>query len=413
MKRLFVFLATLAVLTALIASPASAEGGPVSRSFIGDDALFKGEDSVDLNDGAADRLRDVIRRAQQAHPGSQCPIDVDLTVRAASTVAGALLPDPLFSTALAQARSDKIVPILEGIGPTVRINPKAEVGLVSMVTISAQSAVDKEPPNLRTNSTPPKGSKVQPRQQIVVTMTARDDANRWQSGIKTVTLVADSEGDRLIAGPTYAREPAGCTDAPREREVRATYEVPPDPPPIVRLTATAMDHVNLTDKDVGEFPTGEWYGTITWTNVVANSRGRATTTANADLALNPDGSGGLTGRLVGSHTVVAQHGCSSRTATAATIQADLVGSYTPGRDAMAIRATDKQTTPMQIEVLCPGAPPRVTSQHADYYEFYQRALRGLRPTADGGFSSSDDQERPCEGGTCTTRISLTLRRVRN
>ena len=46
---------------------------------------------------------------------------------------------------------------------------------------------------------------------------------------------------------------------------------------------------------------------------------------------------------------------------------------------MAIRASNKRTTPMQIEVLCPGAPPRVTSHHADYYEFYERALRGLRP----------------------------------
>jgi hypothetical protein len=401
MKRLLVIFVALAAgallgIGALVPAAVAEQGQELLLD------VFKDDDTVDPTPGAFQRLADAVRNTQRP---DRCPLGELKIVQPRG--------DPSFYPHLAAARRDTLLAQLDRRGLNVAgrlftvIDDQSRLGKFDATFTAAR---DDKPPILRTTSNPPKGSKVDPRQRIVVRMAARDDADRWQTGIKTVRLVADSDGGRDVA-PTPIHYDA-CSD-PNEKRVEATYVVPPNPPPIVRLTATAMDHVNLTDKDVGEFPTGEWYGRMTWTHVVANSRGTATTTANADLALNPDRSGGLTGRLVGSHTVVAQHGCSSRTATAATIEANLVGSYTPGRDAMAIRASDKRTTPMQIEVLCPGAPPRVTSHHADYYEFYERALRGLRPTADGGFSSSDDQERPCEGGTCTTRISLTLRRASN
>ena len=76
---------------------------------------------------------------------------------------------------------------------------------------------------------------------VALRMAARDDADRWQTGIKTIHLVADSEGGRFIAAENY--EP--CAE-PLEKRVQATYAVPADPPPIVRLTALTQDHVGLT-----------------------------------------------------------------------------------------------------------------------------------------------------------------------
>jgi len=59
--------------------------------------------------------------------------------------------------------------------------------------------------------------------QIKVTMVARDDAEprAWQTGIKTIQLVAESEGGRFIASENY--EP--CVEPP-ERTVEAIYVVP-------------------------------------------------------------------------------------------------------------------------------------------------------------------------------------------
>ncbi len=148
---------------------------------------------------------------------------------------------------------------LQGAGPC----PVGEVLL---------PGADKKPPTLDTNWAPIGGTAVKPGDQIKVTMVARDDPNPRPSGIKTIQLVADSEDGRLVASENY--EP--CSEG--ERRVEATYTVPANPPPVVRLTALAEDHAGLMDTDVGEFPTSVepgdtadsepdnrtdyWYGTI-------------------------------------------------------------------------------------------------------------------------------------------------------
>jgi hypothetical protein len=122
--------------------------------------------------------------------------------------------------------------------------------------------LDRAKPKLATTTVPPNGTKVKAGDQIKVTMVARDDAEPrdWQTGIKTIQLVADSEDGRFIASENYE----ACTE-PAERRVVATYTVPQNPPPIVRLSALAEDHVRLMDTDAAEFPTGDWYGTFGWT----------------------------------------------------------------------------------------------------------------------------------------------------
>jgi hypothetical protein len=94
-------------------------------------------------------------------------------------------------------------------------------------------------------------------------MTARDDTTRWQTGTRTIELFADSEGGRLVASQIYPPHLPTCEGQPEPRTLRAVYRVPDEPPPIVRLRAVTKDHAGHQDFDVGEFPTGDWYGSIT------------------------------------------------------------------------------------------------------------------------------------------------------
>lgn len=330
-------LAALAALSSIIPpGPSVAQHGPTKSSqAIAADLLFAGPESVDMRAGpgaGTSWLVDFVKKAQAS--GSQCPLDVNVTVMYGPKDAKDLQNrtyDPLLSQALAAARRDVLTGILEGFGPSVRVTANVTKGIVNLVMVDARSAQDKEKPKLKTNSKPPKGTKVQPGQQIVVTLTARDDANQWQSGIKTVTLVADSEGNQLIAGPTYPpHSVAGCTGTPPVREVRATYTVPANPPPVVRLTATAMDHVGLTDSDVGEFPTGDFYGTFTQ---VSFTVGRDVFRTRADIVLNHDGKGNLTGTMTGQqeHVDYSTGSCSFRMVQPNRFRVSLIGSRNEAR----------------------------------------------------------------------------------
>ena len=196
---------------AAFGSAALAQGG--TTQSIAADLVFAAPDSLDFKQGGADRLLD----------------------------AAALL--------------DAITQLLNGLGPSVRVTAKSAGGTVSAVIINAQTAQDKEPPKLDTNSVPPKGTTVKAGDTIKATMIARDHANLWQSGIKTIQIVAESEGGRFIASENFERAPPGCTALPSERRVEATYVVPSNPPPIVRLATLAEDHAGLMETDLGEFPT--------------------------------------------------------------------------------------------------------------------------------------------------------------
>jgi hypothetical protein len=369
MKRSFVVFAALAALglctTGLIVpfGSSAAQQGTKSSQSIAADLLFAGPESADFRAGAGagtSWLVNFVQKAQQAQgTASKCPIDVDVSVMAglhpdyAKATAAQRRDIELVAGALHPARRDAIAGVLEGFGPSVRVNVNVTKGLARMVTISAQTAKDKEKPKLDTTSKPPKGTRVKAGQEIVVTMKARDDANAWQSGIKTVTLVADSEGDALIAGPTYPPAPAGCTGTPPEREVTATYKVPPNPPPIVRLTATAMDHVGLTDSDIGEFPTGDFYGTF-------RSESASRYFTRADIVLNHDGKGNLTGTMIGQQRTDFSWDngrCFQRTIRPNNFRIALVGSYTEVQKGSTLKVFFKEIEETKIleETWCKGS----------------------------------------------------------
>lgn len=257
MKHAFTAFAVL-VLSALMSGSALSQSG--QQSFAADLEIFNGRDSMDFRDGAADNLRNVVQQAQQAD--GQCPIEVDVSVYAYSTPPGAINPDQLFSSALAQARSDAIKTLLQGLGPSVAINTKGQAGLVNMVYMTAKPAnSDREPPSLSVTWTPPKGTIVKAGDRIKADATARDDANRFQTGVAEIEFLVLPQ-NQLFGFQQWPQRPMRCEDVPPAHHTSQDYVVPNNPPPVIRLAVRAKDFAGHDVYQLAEFPTGKWHGRI-------------------------------------------------------------------------------------------------------------------------------------------------------
>jgi hypothetical protein len=214
-------------------------------------------------------------------------------------------------------------------------------------------------------------------------MAARDDGDprHWQTGIKTIQLVAESEEGRFVASESY--EP--CADAPPD-PVEATYTVPSDPPPIVRLAALAEDHAGHMDTDEAEFPTGDWYGTLEWSMRVQGQEGWTRFFGHAELALSADHQGKLTGSMLGTASMEGQdHVCPPlRTIEPTVGRARLTGLYTPGADSMSIAVEQVETVAQGQLSACMGVQiPAPTGEFA-----VMPHTDKLERRADGSFHAS-------------------------
>ena len=376
--------------------------------------LFDGPDSVDLNPDAIRRLADMIRKAQT--PGG-CPLG-RLKIRVAEG-------DLLFQQSLMIARRGALLARLHQMGVPVagRLVVETEMfggreGHDAVYEVPS----DRTPPKLDTDSVPRKGSKVKAGDKITVTMVARDDADRWQTGIKTIQLVAESEDGRFVASENYE----ACAE-PKEKRVVATYEVPANPPPIVRLTALAEDHAGLMDTDAAEFPTqGDWYGRIEWsihgkedTSRRPNeNRSEFKSDGYADLTVTYDGQGNLTGTLLGSQKVETDwwgypHGSGEvciGSAPPTQVRARVIGSYTPGRNSLSLQLVDIEA---QIIVPWSGGGPNLNCSGEkspfDNGPPLFAVVRSLQPVGDGTYRAEITSTGPIH----TSRYSMTLRPVGN
>jgi hypothetical protein len=97
-----------------------------------------------------------------------------------------------------------------------------------------------------------------------------------------------------------------------------------------------------------------WQGTFGWTHTCEGGGNRDETHGIADLKLDDDGRGNLTGTLTGSTPQRAQSipPCTFTHVAPATFSATLVGSYTPGQNAFSVQATSVQTRPGQASFNC-------------------------------------------------------------
>lgn len=252
MKHAFTCLAVLAFIT-LTGGTAVPQTGQISQSFDANQQIFNGPDSMEFRPGAAETLQNFVKQAQQA--SGQCPVDVDLLVFASSG-------DQLFSEAVAGARLDAIKAILQSLGTSVTVTGKSQAALANMVSMSAKTGNrDNEPPSLSVTWTPPKGSIVKAGDRIKVDATARDDANRFQTGVAEIEFLVLPQ-NQLFGFHQWPQRPMRCEDVPPAHHTSQEYVVPPNPPPIVRLAVHAKDFAGHDVYQLAEFPTGKWQGRI-------------------------------------------------------------------------------------------------------------------------------------------------------
>ena len=180
------------------------------------------------------------------------PAAASITVFSPPFLAGGLP-----KTAIGDARTAALTDYFTGKG----LAPKTDFDISSILgqddkTQVQFNGVDRDPPIIRTNSNPLKGTKVKAGQKIAVHSTVRDSNKSWPTGVKSIQLIANG----LLEEPAedYGMKPPPC----QVRTFERTYTVPANPPPVVKLRVYAEDAVGLGTFEEADFPTGDWYGTL-------------------------------------------------------------------------------------------------------------------------------------------------------
>jgi len=381
-------------------SPAQAQ----APSSVGN--LFEPDYSNLLGDAAA-RLQPVVNHARTSQAAGNCPNIANFKIETSASL------DTDYVKALFEGRRETLSKELRRLGlqDSQFVIERGGTGNSAQMSYGPR---DLEKPTLHTSSTPRIGTKVKAGDRITVTMVARDNVNSWQTGIQTIQLKAESEGNLLVPNAqSYPARPRDCNRPPEERRHVVVYTVPANPPPVVRLRAIAEDFANQHDTDIAEFPTGELAGRFEWRHII-HGAGGGETVAVADFSLDSDGQGNLTGRMTGQIPQRTWNvpGCPTRFVGPGSFQAKLVGSYTPGSNTFSAQVTESQNTgPRAVD--CGG-----TTRNMPFYEVHQTpifrdAFRDLRAAADGSWRSSGERSGSMGGGSYTTRYSLTLRRTQN
>jgi hypothetical protein len=214
--------------------------GPVVRGFKGE-AVFTVQACAPGDVLVGQGQSPVLRRASDNDPGPG--YFGSFNVKPCDLPGGSDLPDAKLAISFVSA------------------NPAARVAKTILL------GPDTEKPSLKTTSVPPKGSKVKPGATIKVRMEASeeysDDRLYWQTGVKKILLRDESRNQDMPGHFESSGAPQPCRQKAWKRWLEASYTVPENPPPIIRLRAIAEDFAGNKDDDVAEFPTGEvWKGTV-------------------------------------------------------------------------------------------------------------------------------------------------------
>lgn len=196
--------------------------------------------------------------------------------------------DPSFQDALADARKDAMSDYLKahGLDPQKNVNWVKAAGPEDTADVTFNN-VDRDRPVLKTNSTPPKNTKVKPGDQIKIQATASerhaDGHKSWPSGVKSLQFIANGT---LLDSKDYGMKPPPC----EVRVFEPVYTVPKNPPEIVHLRIYAEDATGHGTFEEADFPTrGDWYGRLDWSVHQMVPTGPQDWLGHADLILDDDG----------------------------------------------------------------------------------------------------------------------------
>lgn len=255
-------------------------------------------------------------------------------------------------------------------------------------------------PRVHVISTPARGSRVKPGDKINLKVDASElrSGGPWQTGVKMVQVTAlpgGQVGEPWVnsASPLAQK----CGQKTWEQNYEATYTVPSNPPPLIKICALAEDYVGNEGSICGDFPTGQYYGSIDWSTHQTVPSGTQDWNGHADLTLNEDGHGGLTGTLVGTETqTLAISTCHGSTSW--TLNAKLAGD---NHISMSLNATDRHSTRPE-EASCGRA--RTGGDLFMWPQFDELLRQTTANEGDGSYRS--EHEIPISGGTAKFKLII-------
>jgi hypothetical protein len=298
---------TIAMSLAAVAAPVLAQSrGPVTLTGVFD------PDLPDITPRGEGELTDALNNAPTA---TQPQTDAQATAppgyyppprRAEMVVVTGSPMDPAYAEPLGEARVEEVEKKLgDSVHVRSELDPKGADGTVRV--IYGPVGHDTDPPVLKVDSDPTKGTVVYPGQTITVTIKAseryQDGHQSWPSGVREIQLLDDAG---VVKSWDYGMRPPPCA-VPTETW---PYTVPANPPAVVHLkveTQSASD-LGYSATKTTDFPTGNlWKGsmrsvtnfTSTWQNLTTNVTGE-TWQHELELVVAGDGtvSGKATSKLV-------------------------------------------------------------------------------------------------------------------
>ena len=130
-----------------------------------------------------------------------------------------------------------------------------------------------------------------------------------------------------------------------------------------------------------------------------------------DIVLDYDGRGNLQGTLTANRSFNQQNhpNCNWDVTVPNKLRGKLIGSYTPGAEAMSLQLIEPVVAPAPRKD-CPGGGYIYSGDSIHEVPEFKSVLRSPRAAPDGTFRSSTEWVTT---GSYTNRISLTLRRAQN
>jgi hypothetical protein len=366
-------------LVGLGVTQAQGSGGPCSGKPCEIPNLFD-PDLADLKSSNNAGLNDFTKGALESTKGSNKDMDRDCyPLPITITVFTRPLDDTDLQNLIMQSRMEALMNYFtaQGLDPH---NIEQVTALGPDKVEGTYNDVDRDPPVIKMTSTPEENSKVTPGEKIQIHATVSerhaDGHKSWPSGVKSLQLIANGT---VVESESkdFGLKPPPC----EVRRFEPIYTVPPkkDTPDIVRLVVYAEDATGHGTSKEADFPThGDWYGRLDWSVHQMVPTGPQDWLGHADLILDDDGQGGLTGTLSGTERQKLDiEGCHG--VTTWTIQARLTGTITSTAKRITINVMDRKSTRPEM-ASCGEAR---TGGDIFSWRHFNEMFQKLTPSADG------------------------------
>lgn len=367
---------------------------------------------ADLKEGGVTRLADAVANA---------PLDGCVPTRPKFKIATVRTGDRAFDQALSEARKQTIAELMKRIRYSTErysVDVATEAMPDGQVIVEYERVPDSNPPLV---SIAPAAKKVRSREQVSLTIQARDDAAPSDRGIQRIELLDLTDGRTRVGGEYGEYGPVAnpCDGDTLRRTVTVTYRVPANPPLLIRLEALAHDKVNRVTGAIASLSTGDYAGEFRWTHRSENLQGAMTghieeTRGVAQFALKADEEANLTGEIAGVIEVDLEWPTHpTKMVSPGKFTAQLFGGVTPS--AMTVEVPDTMSFDQKVMVKDDqGAEWEYAWTAAKYFQDLPRAFRALRSQPDG--SRRAEGRVPAQSGGRTNEersYSLTVWRLPN